>query len=107
MAAGLLVVAVNGSGTRDIIDHSEQGFLVENDADALAEGIKKLLSNPQQMKRFSSNALKKAATFDVNRLGKQLITVYEQASQDKKDNRYVTLGAEEPPEQELISPTQL
>ncbi|HMB24824.1 MAG: glycosyltransferase family 4 protein [Chloroflexota bacterium] len=107
MAAGLPVVAVNGSGTRDIIDHGEQGFLVENDADALAEGIKKLLSNPQQMKRFSSNALKKAATFDVNRLGKQLITVYEQASQDKKDNRYVTLGAEEPPEQELISPTQL
>ncbi|HEX2997089.1 MAG TPA: glycosyltransferase family 4 protein [Anaerolineales bacterium] len=106
MAAGLPVVAVNGSGTRDIIDHGEQGFLVENDADALAEGIKKLLSNPQQMKRFSSNALKKAGTFDVNRLGKQLIDVYEQAIQDKRENRYVTLRADEDPEQEAISPTQ-
>ncbi len=106
MAAGLPVVAVNGSGTRDIVDHGEQGFLVENDPDALAEGIKKLLSDPQQMKRFSSNALKKAGTFDINQLGKQLVGVYEQAIQDKKENRYVTLRAEEDTKQEAISPTQ-
>ena len=59
MAAGLPVVAVDGSGTRDIVEHGKQGFLVENDADALAKGINKLLSDPQQMKRFSNNALKK------------------------------------------------
>ena len=105
MAAGLPVVAVDGSGTRDIVDHGKQGFLVENDADALAEGIKKLLSDPQQIKRFSSNALKKASTFDINQLGKQLVSVYEQAIQDKKENRYVTLRAEEDAEQEAISPT--
>jgi glycosyltransferase involved in cell wall biosynthesis len=106
MAAGLPVVAVDGSGTRDIIEHGKQGFLVENDVDALAKGIKKLLSDPQRMKRFSNNALKKARTFDVNELGKQLVGVYEQAVQDKKENRYVTLQAEEASEQEAISPTQ-
>jgi 1,2-diacylglycerol 3-alpha-glucosyltransferase len=106
MAAGLPVVAVDGSGTRDIVDHSEQGILVENNPDALAEGIKKLLSDPQQMKHFSSNALKKASTFDINQLGKQLVGVYEQAIQDKKENRYVTLRAEEDTKQEAISPTQ-
>ncbi|HSB02794.1 MAG TPA: glycosyltransferase family 4 protein [Anaerolineales bacterium] len=106
MAAGLPVVAVDASGTRDIVEHGKQGFLVENDVDALAEGIKKLLSDPQQMKRFGNNALKKAKMFDVNELGKQLVSVYEQAIQDKKENLYVTLKAEEPPEQEAISPTQ-
>jgi len=107
MAAGLPIIAVDGSGTRDIVENGKQGFLVENDAEALAKGIEKLLSDPQRMKRFSNNALKKANTFDVNQLGKQLISVYEQAIQDKKENRYVTLRAEDTSGQEAASPTQV
>ena len=106
MAAGLPVVAVDGSGTRDIVEHGKQGFLVENDADALANGINKLLSNPQQLKRFSSRALKKAKLFDINQLGNQMLDVYEQAIQDKKDNRSVTLKAEETASQEAVSSVQ-
>lgn len=106
MAAGLPIVAVDGSGTRDIVEHGKQGLLVENDADALAKGIEKLLADPGQLKRFSNSALKKSKIFDVDQLGKQLIGVYEQAIQDKKENRYVTLRAEEPGEQEAVSPTQ-
>ena len=91
MAAGLPVVAVDGSGTHDIVDHDKEGLLVENDPNALASAINELLANPQQMKQFSIQALKKARTFDANRLGKQMVKVYEQAIQDKKDNRFVTL----------------
>lgn len=105
MAAGLPVVAVDGSGTRDIVEHDKQGFLVENDPEALAEGLRKLLSDPQQIKRFSSNALKKARTFDVNALGKQLVDVYEQAIEAKKQNRSVTLRTEEAATQEAASPS--
>jgi 1,2-diacylglycerol 3-alpha-glucosyltransferase len=104
MAAGLPVVSVDGSGTRDIVEHGKQGFLVENDADALANGLNQLLSDPGQMKRFRHNALKKAKTFDVDLLSKQMISVYEQAIQDKKADQYVTLKAEEPAE--AISPAQ-
>jgi len=91
MAAGLPVAAVDGSGSHDIVDHGKDGFLVENDPNALASAINKMLSNPQQMKQFSVKALKKARTFDADRLGRQMVKVYEQAIQDKKDNRYVTL----------------
>lgn len=91
MAAGLPVVAVDGSGTHDIVDNGKEGLLVENDPNALAFAINEMLCNPQQMQQFSVNALQKAKTFDINRLGKQMIKVYEQAIQDKKDNRYVTL----------------
>lgn len=104
MAAGLPVVSVDGSGTRDIVEHGKQGFLVENDADALANGLNQLLSDPGQMKRFRHNALKKAKTFDVDLLSRQMISVYEQAIQDKKADQYVTLKAEEPAE--AISPAQ-
>ncbi len=105
MAAGLPVVSVDGSGTRDIVEHGKQGFLVENDAEALAKGIHELLSDPQQMKRFRHNALKKAKTFDVDVLSKQMISVYEQAIQDKKEERFVTLKAEEA--EEAVSPSQI
>jgi len=91
MAAGLPVVAVDGSGTHDIVNHRKEGLLVENDPRALASAINQLLSDPGQIKPFSANALKKAKMFDLNRLGKQMIKVYEQAIQDKKENRFVTL----------------
>ena len=91
MAAGLPVVAVDASGTHDIVDNGKEGLLVKNDPNALAFAINEMLCNPQQMKQFSANALQKAKTFDINRLGKHMIKVYEQAIQDKKDNRYVTL----------------
>jgi 1,2-diacylglycerol 3-alpha-glucosyltransferase len=94
MAAGLPVVAVDGSGTHDIVEHGKQGCLVENDPSALASAINEVLSDPEQMKKFSVAALKKARTFDVNRLGRQMVKVYEQAIQDKKENRYVTLREE-------------
>ena len=105
MAAGLPVVAVDGSGTRDIVEHGKQGFLVENDADALAKGLNKLLSDAQKMKRFSHNALKKANSFDVNLLTKQIVTVYEQAIQDKKEEQFVTLRPEEAAE--AVAPSQV
>jgi len=92
MAAGLPVVAVDGSGTHDIVDNGKEGFLVENDPNALASAVSELLCNPHQMKQFSANALKRARTFDLNRLGRKMVKVYEQAIQDKKDNRYVTLN---------------
>ena len=106
MAASLPVVAVDGPGTRDIVEHGKQGFLVENDPEALAGALNQLLSDPQKMKRFSSHALKKARTFDVKELGKQLIGVYEQAIQDKKEDQYVTLQTEETAPQTTVSSAQ-
>jgi len=91
MAAGLPVVAVDASGTRDIVDNGEQGFLVPNDADALAASINQLIASPEKMRRFSINALKKAKTFEVDHLAKRLVNVYKQAIQDRKDKQYVSI----------------
>lgn len=106
MAAGLPVVAVEGPGTSDIIEHGKQGFLVKNDPDALAKGINKLLSDSQRIQRFSKNALKKAKTFDVNELGKQILSVYEQAIEDNKANQFVTLNTEETVPRQTVSSVQ-
>lgn len=91
MAAGLPVVAVDASGTRDILKHGQQGYLVENSAEALAAGIKKLLSNPDRMQKFAEAAYKKAQSFNIEKLTEKLLDVYEQAIRDKKKNRFVTV----------------
>jgi glycosyltransferase involved in cell wall biosynthesis len=91
MAAGLPVVAVDASGTRDIVDNGEQGFLVPNEVDALAASINQLMESPEKMRRFRFKALEKAKAFDVDRLTKKLVNVYEQAIQDRKNEQYVSI----------------
>jgi 1,2-diacylglycerol 3-alpha-glucosyltransferase len=92
MAAGLPVVAVEASGTRDILKHGQQGYLVENDPEALAVGIRKLLANPDRMQRFAEAAYKRAQSFNIERLTEKLLDVYEQAIYAKKKNRFVTVN---------------
>jgi 1,2-diacylglycerol 3-alpha-glucosyltransferase len=96
MAAGLPVVAVNGSGTRDILKHDQQGYLVENNAEALAAGIKRLLAHPDRMKKFAEAAYKRAQSFNIELLTNKLLDVYEQAIRDKKKNRFVTVNPPTP-----------
>jgi 1,2-diacylglycerol 3-alpha-glucosyltransferase len=91
MAAGLPVVAVDASGTRDIVDNGEQGFLVPNEADALAHAIDRLLESPETTKKFSQKALEKAKSFDLKNCTNQLVNVYKQAIQDKANHRYVQI----------------
>jgi 1,2-diacylglycerol 3-alpha-glucosyltransferase len=89
LAAGLPVVAVDASGTRDIVEDGEQGYLVPNDADALADSIIRLFDSPGTMKKFRSKALKKAKEYDIKNCTRQLVEVYKQAVEDKKDGQHV------------------
>jgi len=89
LAAGLPVVAVDASGTRDIVEDGEQGYLVPNDADALADSIIRMFDSPGNMKKFRSKALKKAKEYDVKNCARQMVEVYKQAIQDRKDGQHV------------------
>lgn len=89
LAAGLPVVAVDASGTRDIVQDGEQGFLVSNDADALADSINRLVDSPETMQRFRSNALKRGGEFDVKYCARKLVEVYKQAARDRADGQHV------------------
>ena len=96
MAAGLPSVAVDASGTRDILEDGKQGFLVQNDANDLANGIIKLVEDPSLMSNFKSAALKTSRAYDNIRLARKMLKVYEHAIQDKKDKLYVTVEDSSP-----------
>lgn len=91
MAAGLPVVAVDASGTRDILEDGRQGFLMQNDPQDLAYGIIKLVEDPSLMSKFRSAALQTSRTYDNKRLARKMLKVYEQAIEDKKNEQYVTV----------------
>jgi len=89
IAAGLPVVAVEATGTRDIVQNDREGLLTENDSSALAEAIHKLLSDPERMRRYRAAALERAKEFDIHNLAKKLLDVYQRAGEDQKAGRFV------------------
>ena len=91
LAAGLPVVAVDGSVTRDIVDNGEQGFLVRNDADELAASVNRLLESPEMMRKFHLRAIEKVKVFNIKICARQLLSVYEQAILDKSKSQYVEI----------------
>jgi glycosyltransferase involved in cell wall biosynthesis len=91
MAAGLPVVAVDASGTKDILEDGKQGFLTQNDEQDLANGLIKILQDPSLISKFRSVALRTSRTYDSKRLARKMLKVYEQAILDKKAEQYVTV----------------
>jgi 1,2-diacylglycerol 3-alpha-glucosyltransferase len=94
MAAGLPVVAVDGAGTKDILEDGKQGFLTQNDPQDLANGIVKLVENSSMLSKFKTAALRTSRSYDNMRLARKMLKVYEQAIQDKKEEKYVTVEAQ-------------
>ncbi len=94
MAAGLPIVAVDASGTRDILKTEKQGLLVENNAHALASAIDRLLVEPGLADRFKGAALKTARSFEIHQQARKLLEVYQQASEDKRGNHFVEVREE-------------
>ena len=93
LAAGLPVVAVDASGTRDILENERQGFLVADNPESFAQAVSRLIEHKPLAARFHDAALERAQAFDARRLTGRLITVYEQAIEDKRANRYVKIQA--------------
>ncbi len=84
MAAGLPVVAVNANGTRDEVEHGQEGLLTNNDSAALAQAIHQVIEDETLWQQFRQAAGKKAEAFDIRLQTEKLVNVYHQAMEDKK-----------------------
>ncbi len=89
MAAGLPIVAVDASGTSDVVTNGQEGLLTENDSQALAQGILRLLADEDLRHRFKETAVKTAQSLDLKLQAQKLVGVYEQAIENKAANRLV------------------
>jgi glycosyltransferase involved in cell wall biosynthesis len=91
IAAGLPVVAVDAMGTRDVVENGQEGLLTDNDSQSLAQAIERVINDEALRQRFKQAAVKKVQLFDIVTQAKKLMTVYQQAVEDKKANRVVSV----------------
>jgi L-malate glycosyltransferase len=78
MAAGLPVVVTNVGGSPEVVQSEINGLLIPaKDPAALAQALKRLLSDPALAQRLGSAASRHvAANFSLDRLGQELNTLY-------------------------------
>lgn len=89
MAAGLPVAAVDGSGTRDVLEDGVQGFMTVNDAEALGKGIEKLVADQELRLKMGAAAKKRARDFDIVNQAKKIIEVYGQAKESSRQGKLI------------------
>ncbi len=82
MACGVPVISTRLSGIPELIEDGQSGILVpEKDARSLAEAIKRLLSDDDMARRFSSVGRQKVvAVFVIRDVARQLMEVYLQCT---------------------------
>ncbi|AKB69079.1 glycosyltransferase family 4 protein [Methanosarcina mazei] len=77
LAAGIPVVATNVGGMPEILDYGKYGILVEPDNPVrLAEGIIKLLDNPELRRKLSEDGKERVKDYSWDKITKKTIEVY-------------------------------
>ena len=92
MAAGLPVVAVEASGTREAVD-SECAVLTDYEPDSMAGGLKEMLS--RDMAQAAEASRRRAQQFDIMKQGEAMVEVYQKARESHRCGDYVLSGKKE------------
>lgn len=88
MTMGLPIVAVSATGAKDIIGNHVTGLLVEENEDAFASAVLKLVRDQNLRKTFSENAKKIAQeNYTAAICGEKLLKTYDDAIERKKKNK--------------------
>lgn len=96
MAADLPVVAVEATGTSDIVIDGVNGLLTANDSEALAAGIEHMLSDSALAQTLRDGAKETAQEYETGRVAARMIDVYRQAIEAKKAGRYIQVDERKP-----------
>lgn len=96
MAAGLPVVAVDATGTSDVVENGKDGLLTSEDIDELAEAIFKVLEEGGLRDSLVTTAAEKVKHFDINHQAELLVEVYQQAIENKRIGRLIEVDKKKP-----------
>lgn len=72
MASGMIVIASNHVGPKEIIENGKNGFLVEEkDVEQFKNILNQLYNNPNIMNKISKNAVEYAKNFDIKNISQK------------------------------------
>jgi glycosyltransferase involved in cell wall biosynthesis len=104
LAAGLPVVAVDASGTRDVVENDREGLLTANDSQALSQALLSVLKDEDLRIRYKQAASDKAGQFSIEKQARELLGVYETAAEARRDGLFVVAEGRQPPASGLEPP---
>ncbi len=89
MAAGKPVIALDASGTREVVDDELNGRLLSEDADeaAFAAAVAEFFDHPEQARKWTNQAGRTARQFSREASARKLLEVYEGALADAAADR--------------------
>jgi glycosyltransferase involved in cell wall biosynthesis len=79
MAAGLPVIAIDASGTREVVSNSENGILLPSDVSEplFAETVRDAILDHEKMSQWRSATIKTAHKFDRKKCAQKLYQFYQ------------------------------
>ncbi len=92
MAADLPVVAVDATGTSDIVEDGKDGLLTAYNAGDLAAGIERVVDDRDLRETLVKNARSKIEWFDSKVQAKRMLEAYTHAIEEKRAGRSIKVG---------------
>lgn len=89
MASGLPVVAVDATGTSDVVVDGVHGILTPDDPVELASALRRMLSDSDLRRRCSEASLERSREYDILKLARRMEAVYHQAIEAQCSGRTV------------------
>jgi 1,2-diacylglycerol 3-alpha-glucosyltransferase len=96
MAAGLPIAAFAATGTSDVVVDGENGLLTDEDPQALAQAIQRILTDDSLRQKLQEGAEQTAERYEIGRQAQRLTAVYEQAINDKQTNKLIQVDPQKP-----------
>ncbi len=87
MAGGTPAVAVNAMGVCDVVQHGENGFLVEEDGKAFADRAIEIVCRPALAAHLQEGALRTVRSMSVQNGTRRLVEIYQQSIEHVEDRR--------------------
>lgn len=87
LSAGLPVVAVDASGSRDILVNNKNGFLTAAHQGEFREKVESVIENPNLYQRLRQEALVTAEDYSRENCTKKLIAAYEEAASFARERK--------------------
>ena len=96
LAAELPVVAVDASGTRDVVRDGQEGLLTANNSQAISQALLQVLGDNDLLAQFKEAAGRRARQFSIEEQAQKLLEVYRLAGEARQENRFVMAEGRQP-----------
>lgn len=74
------IISTNVGGVPEIIEHNQNGFLINNDDEEIFQVMKEFLTNPDMVERLKQGTQDSNHKFDENKIYQQITRIFESMS---------------------------